>query len=65
MKYGVIRQFGDLCPFVFAMTETRERAESICKNQERINVVRNSRYWTVPIKDNACTGDDLLDVVIS
>ena len=60
--FGVIRQIGESSPFIYCMCETKERAESIAKSQEKNSVVKNSRYWVEKIQENANTGDYLYQV---
>jgi hypothetical protein len=63
VTYGVIRQIGENSPFVYCMCETEARAKSIASShKEHTNIIKDSRLWVAPVKDNACIGDDYYEV---
>jgi hypothetical protein len=57
--YGVIRQiYEGMSPFVYCMCETEQRAIGVMETAKKNEVVKNSRFFVAPIKDNSCIGDD-------
>jgi hypothetical protein len=56
---GVIKEVYERAPFIYAIADSLNQAETIAKNAWRNEVQKNCRYFVRTIPDNACIGDDI------
>ena len=57
VTFGVIRKIGGNHPFVYCMTETKERAESIIEMIKDEEQMKNSIFSVESVKDSCRIGD--------